>query len=355
MLPLPTSVWPRCAADFPLFLRRRASFVAVAALLAQSFLAAPAQAQSGTVQANGMTLAYESLGNPRRETILLIGGTGSQLTQWPDSFCQALVAKGFRVIRYDQRDCGLSTRLEAAGLPDWSGIMTRLAAGQSAPLAYTLSDMARDAVGLLDALGIRRAHVVGASMGGMIAQLVATTYPARVLSLTSLMATDGKPSLPPIAKPEVMAQAPPPPTDQDTAAALVYGVRTRQLLGSPAYPTAEAAIRAEVARELHRSYYPAGYQRQAAAALVESLHDRRAQLRMLQVPTLVVHGDADPLVPVAAGQDVAATIPGAEWRLLPGMGHEVPLQLVPVLVDAITAVATRAHPRQTMHAQPRPR
>ncbi|TGE03881.1 alpha/beta hydrolase [Hymenobacter fodinae] len=301
-----------------------------------------------------MTLAYESLGNPRRETILLIGGTGSQLTHWSDAFCQALVAKGFRVIRFDQRDCGLSTRLEGAGLPDWPSLMTRLAAGQSVPLAYTLSDLARDAVGLLDALDIRRAHVVGASMGGMIAQLIATTYPTRVLSLTSLMATDGKPGLPPLAKPEVLAQAPPPPTDPDTAAALVYGVRTRQLLGSPAYPTAEATIRAEVARELRRSCYPAGYQRHAAAALVESQHDRRAQLRTLQVPTLVVHGDADPLVPVAAGQDVAATIPGAEWLLLPGVGHEVPLQVVPVLVDAIAAVAARAHRRPPMYAHPRP-
>ena len=308
-----------------------------------------AHAQTGTVPANGLTLAYESLGDPRRETILLISGTGGQLTQWPDALCQALVQRGYRVLRYDQRDSGRSTRLDAAGLPDWAKIMAALGAGQPAPLAYTLDDMTRDAVGLLDALHIQQAHVVGASMGGMIAQLLATHYPARVLSLTSLMATDGKPGLPAPAKPTVMARAPAPPTDaQDTAAALTYAVRMRQLLGSPAYPTDEAVLRAHARRDLHRANYPAGYQRQGAAALVESLHDRRAALRTLRVPTVVLHGAEDPIVPVAAGQDVAANIAGADWRLIPGMGHEVPAQLVPVVVDAITSAAGRAaHPRPT--------
>ncbi|MBO2011620.1 alpha/beta hydrolase [Siccationidurans soli] len=313
-------------------------------LLTSSLLGPAAWAQSGTAQANGLTLAYESVGNPRHETILLISGTGGQLTQWPDALVQALVAQGYRVVRYDQRDSGLSTRFEGAGLPDWAKVMAALQGGPPARLAYTLNDMARDAVGLLDALHVRRAHLVGASMGGMIAQLVATDHPDRVLSLTSLMATDGKPGLPPVAKPEVMAQAPPAPTNPaDTAAALAYNFRIRQLLGSPAYPTAEATLRAQVAREVHRAYYPAGYQRQGAAALVESQHDRRTELQALRVPTLVVHGDADPLVPVAAGQDVAVSIPGAEWLLLPGVGHELPSELAPLLAEAIGRVAKRGH------------
>lgn len=316
--------------------------LAIGLLLAGSLRSAGAQARADTAHVNGLTLAYASLGNPRHETILFIGGTGSQLTQGPEALADALVAQGYRVLRYDQRDCGLSTRLDGSGLPDWPKILAALQAGQPAPLAYTLDDLARDAVGLLDALHIRRAHLVGTSMGGMVAQLIATHYPERVWSLTSLMATDGKPGLPPVARPDLMAQAPPAPTNPaDTAAALAYQVRIRQLLASPAYPTSEAIIRAQVARDLRRAYYPAGYQRQGAAALVASQHDRRAELRRLRVPTLVVHGDADPLVPVAAGQDVAATIPGAEWCLLPGVGHEVPPQLALQLAAAIGRVAQR--------------
>jgi len=172
---------------------------------------APAESRESRIQANGINLAYRSYGSADRETILLIMGVGGQLTDWPAELPAELVKRGYRVVTYDNRDAGLSTRFESSGLPDWPGIFAALGAGKSPQVAYSLEDMASDAVGLLDALKIRRAHLAGASMGGMIAQIVATKHPERSLSLTSMMAGAGNPALAPVAKPDVMSKVPPAP------------------------------------------------------------------------------------------------------------------------------------------------
>ncbi|MEN6544197.1 alpha/beta hydrolase [Parvibaculum sp.] len=292
------------------------------------------------VQVNGITLEYESFGPEDRETILLIMGLGAQLTQWPLPLCEALVARGYRVIRFDNRDAGLSTKFERgqfAPLPAaFAGFMT----GKTPFVPYTLYDMVDDTVGLLDALGIDRAHIVGSSMGGMIAQLIASEYPERTLSLTSIMSTSGNALLPP-PKPRVMKLfVSPAPPAHNMEAIIERGIATYRTIGSPAWPTGEATLREWVTRDAMRSYCPSGVVRQAAAAMTNG--DRRPKLRRISVPTVVLHGDADPLVPVEGGRDTAANIPGAELRIVEGMGHDIPLQLVDTFADAIVSAAERA-------------
>jgi pimeloyl-ACP methyl ester carboxylesterase len=296
----------------------------------------------GQAKANGVTIAYESFGPEDRETVLLIMGVGAQLTAWPVELCEELVRRGYRVIRYDNRDVGLSTRFDAAGMPDFAAIVPAAQAGKPAPLPYTIYDLARDAVGLLDALGIRKAHVVGPSLGGMIAQIIAADYPDRTLSLTSIMATSGAPGLPIIAKPEVLAKIPPPAPEGDRKAYIERQIILLRQVGSPRAPVDEKVLREWVTRDVARSFYPIGEARLAAAALYAAHEDRRPKLKTIRVPTVVVHGEDDPLVAVEAGRDVAANIPGAEFRLLPGMGHVLPPALVTNIADAITAAASRA-------------
>ena len=202
--------------------------------------------------------------------------------------------------------------------------------------------MAKDGVALLDALAIKKAHIAGASMGGMIAQIIATNYPERTLSLTSIMATDGKPGLPFVGKPEVMAKVPPPAPDGDKTAYTERMVKVWQAIGSPGHPTDEKSLRDRIARDVDRSYCPPCEVRQMAASLFTSLEDRRAKLASIQVPTVVIHGAEDPLVPLEAGRDTAASIPDAELRVVPGMGHDLPEALIGTLADAITAAASRA-------------
>ncbi len=292
------------------------------------------------VQVNGITLEYESFGPEDRETVLLIMGLGAQLTQWPLPLCDELVARGYRVLRFDNRDAGLSTKFERgqfAPLPAaFAGFMT----GKTPFVPYTLYDMVDDSVGLLDALGIEKAHIVGSSMGGMIAQLIASEYPERTLSLTSIMSTSGNALLPP-PKPRVMKLfvSPAPPASH-MEAVIERGIRTYQTIGSPAWPTDEETLRQWVTRDATRSYCPSGVVRQAAAAVTNG--DRRPKLRRIAVPAVVLHGDADPLVPVEGGRDTAANIPGAELRVVEGMGHDIPLQLIDTFADAIVAAAERA-------------
>jgi pimeloyl-ACP methyl ester carboxylesterase len=297
---------------------------------------------SGTAEANGITLAYERHGPEEREAMLLIGGTGNQLIDWPIELVRELVDRGYHVVRFDSRDVGLSTHLEAAGLPDWEAITRAGQEGKPIPLAYTLEDMAEDAAGLLDALGIEQAHIVGVSQGGIVAQLVAIHHPEHVRSLTSIMAGSGNPMLPLPARPEVLASVGAPPAGGDLAARIAYEVRTRRALSSPGYPTDEQTIREQVERDYQRADDPAGLARHQAAALVANYQDRREALRDVQVPTVVVQGAEDPLVPVQGGREVAESIPNAEFRLIPGMGHDLPVALVPEIADAITAAASRA-------------
>ena len=289
--------------------------------------------------ANGIRIEYESFGPAGAEPVLLIMGLGAQLTLWPVELCEALVARGFRVIRYDNRDVGLSTKFDDAGVPELPAVLQAIFAGQDPKVPYRLEDMAADAAGLLDALDIERAHIVGASMGGMIAQLFAAAYPARTLSLTSIMSSTGNPALPP-ATPEAMGVLLSRPQGSDVEALVEFGVRAARVIGSPGYPADEALLRARVRRDVERSSYAPGFARQLAAIYASG--DRRARIATITAPTAVVHGTADPLVPVEAGRDTAACIAGAELVEIDGMGHDRPLALVDRIADAVAAVAARA-------------
>lgn len=290
-------------------------------------------------RANGILLEYDVLGPEDGKPLLLIMGLGAQLTRWPVPLCEKLVARGMRVIRFDNRDVGLSQKF--SGVPNLADVVSALMAGEKPDLPYTLDDMVADAVGLLDFLGIERAHIAGASMGGMIGQLVAADYSTRVLSFTSIMSTTGNPALP-RATPEAMAvlttRAPDPKTDEKGF--IDHTVRSARTIGSPGFPFDEAFLRARALSDMRRSYEPAGIARQMAAVTANG--DRRARLTKITAPVVVVHGDADPLVPVDGGRDTAASIPGAELQIVHGMGHDVPPGLYDVIVDAICRAVARA-------------
>lgn len=293
------------------------------------------------IAANGIRLEYESHGDPAAEPILLIMGLGAQMTRWPDGFIDRLVDRGHRVIRYDNRDVGLSEKIEHAGAPDIPAMLEALAAGRKPPVAYTLDEMAADAVGLLDALEVGKAHIVGASMGGMIAQLVAADYPERVLSLTSIMSNTGNPGLP-RPKPEAIAvlnNRGPDPT-QDLEGFLAHSYASSKAIGSPAYPTDEASHRERTLAEFRRSFYPVGFSRQYAGVMASP--DRRPKLGGIAAPTVVVHGVDDALVPVEGGRDTAANIPGAELHEIPGMGHDIPSPLYDAIVGSIMRAVERS-------------
>ena len=292
-----------------------------------------------SISANAITIEYEDYGDKAAPPILLIMGLGAQLTLWPIEFVDALVARGFRVIRYDNRDVGLSTKFDDAGVPDMAALMMEVFIGGKPKTPYSLDDMAADATGLLDALGIARAHIVGASMGGMIAQLVAATAPDRTLSLTSIMSTTGNSAVPQ-AKPEAMAVLTNRPTSTDAATLVDFAIKASAIIGSPAYPANPERLRTRVLSDFQRSFSPMGAARQMAAIVAGG--DRRARLASVTAPTLVIHGDADPLVPVEGGKDTAASIKDAELLIIPGMGHDLPLELVDTIANAIAGVAARA-------------
>lgn len=292
-------------------------------------------------RANGITLEYDVHGSETGEPVLLIMGLGAQMTRWPQPFMELLAAQGLQVIRFDNRDVGLSEKIEAGGVPDLTKVIGALMQGQKPDVPYVLDDMAADAVGLLDALGIARAHIVGASLGGMVAQLVAADYPDRVLSLTSIMSTTGNRELPP-AKPEAMAvlndRGPDPLVDLEGY--LAHSIKGARAIGSPGYPQPEASLRESSLASFRRSYYPPGFARQYAAAAASP--DRRPKLAGVTAPTVVIHGGDDPLVPVEGGHDTAAHVPGSELRIVPGMGHDFPPELYGEIADGILRAVERS-------------
>lgn len=275
-----------------------------------------------TFRANGIDLYYDTAGDPADPTILLIMGLATQSIAWPDAFVARLAAAGFHVVRFDNRDVGLSTHLDGAPAfhPLWALAAARF--GLPFPLAYTLTDMAADAVALLDALGVDRAHVVGASMGGMIAQLVAANHPERVASLTSIMSTSGAPGLPGPSAPirrRMLARRPANPTRAEAVAA---GEAMLQLISYPD-PARPAGAFAEMAgRAFDRAYYPAGARRQLLAIIADG--SRVARLAAIRAPTLLIHGADDPLVPRAGSEDLARRIPHARLEIVDGMAHDLP-------------------------------
>ena len=283
--------------------------------------------------ANGVDLAYDEVGDPKAPTILLIMGLGTQMITWPEAFCEGLAQRGFRVVRFDNRDIGLSTTFESAAPVDVAAAFARAAAGKPVGAPYTLNDMAADAIGLMDALGIDRAHVVGASMGGMIAQIIAARYPDRTRSLISIMSSSGHPDLPQGTPEAIAALLAPRPDAGDREGIIAHGMRAYRAIGSPGFPTPDAALRAKVERAADRSYYPAGVGRQLLAVLASG--SRVDLLKEIRVPSLVIHGADDPLVPVEAGIDTARCISGAALQIIPGMGHDLADGLIPILTEAI--------------------
>ena len=280
------------------------------------------------VHANGIDIEYEEFGDPSNPTLLLVMGLGAQMIVWDEGFCQLLADRGFHVIRYDNRDVGLSTKFDDAPAPDLAAAM----GGDGSSAAYLLADMADDGIGLLDALGIEKAHIVGASMGGMIVQEMAIRHPEKVLSLCSIMSTTGDRAVGQ-PTPEAMAalMAPPPQTRDE---ALDLAVKAQKVIGGT-FPVDEAKVRERAGRSYDRMVNPMGMARQLVAIMASP--DRTPKLQQLDVPTLVIHGVVDPLVTPSGGEATAKAIPGAELLMLEGMGHDTPEQLWPQIVDAIVA------------------
>jgi pimeloyl-ACP methyl ester carboxylesterase len=283
---------------------------------------------------NGVEIAWDSFGDPTASPLVLIMGLGAQMVAWDDAFCARLAeAGGHRVIRFDNRDIGHSTHLSHLGVPDIQALMLQAMAGKPLSVPYTLRDMADDCIGLLDALGIERAHIVGASMGGAIGQEMAIHHPQRMRSFTSIMSTTGDPALPPPTPEALAVLFSPTPLTFD--AYLAHYKKIWRVLRGPGFPLDEARDAERAQLIFLRGLNPGGVARQLAAVFASG--NRKPALRDVRVPTLVIHGDADPLVPVACGVDVADAIAGAKLLRIPRMGHALPISMWPQIIDAIAA------------------
>lgn len=290
--------------------------------------------------ANNVSIEYEVFGEDSDPTILLIMGLGMQMIAWPEPFCRDLAAEGFQVIRYDNRDTGFSTKFDGARSPSVPALLVRSLLRLPVRVPYTLRDMASDAVGLLDEIGKPVAHIVGASMGGMIAQNLAASFPNRVSSLTSIMSTSGHRSLPgadPLVSRHIFRSR---PTNGDREAVIAHNVRALELIGSPGYPVDEETRREMASISFDRCYYPAGFIRHVGAIVEDG--DRRKRLARITSPSLVIHGREDRLVPLPGGIDTAKHIPGARLEIIEGMGHNLPPSLWPRLIEMIAGHAKTA-------------
>jgi pimeloyl-ACP methyl ester carboxylesterase len=285
-----------------------------------------------SVTANGIQLEYDTIGDHSLPALLLIAGNGAQMIFWEVEFCESLAKKGLFVIRFDNRDAGLSTKFDEAGIPDMMAAIKAAMEGRTVESSYSLEDMADDAVGLLDALGIEKAHICGASMGGMIAQVISYRHPKRVLSLTSIMSNTGNPELPQGKPDAIAAVIAPAPGERD--AYVEHYVNVWRRIWSPGFPFEEERARTFMEKSYARSYCPQGMARQNTAVIASG--DRRPSLSTMMVPTLVIHGADDPLIPVEGGKDTARVIPGATLLIIQGMGHDMPRGVWGEMVDAIS-------------------
>jgi proline iminopeptidase len=285
-----------------------------------------------TAEANGLALAYEMHGDSGTSPLVLVMGLGMPLVFWPDAFVDRLVASGFYVVCFDNRDCGRSEKFARGPRPNLPLAIGRSLLRLKVRAPYTLDDMAKDVTGLLDALGIARAHVVGVSMGGMIAQVMAARFPDRVTSLTSIMASSGNPRVS-LGKPAALRALLHRPDPHDIDAVIAHLVGVFGVIGSPGFVTDPGLLRRMCERVARHGYYPAGTARQLLAILATG--DRRPELARIRAPTLVIHGTQDPLLPIAAGRDTARYIPGARLLEIEGMGHDLPPALTSQIVDAI--------------------
>lgn len=294
------------------------------------------------VSANGIQIEVEDSGGEGRPAILLIMGLGMQLIGWPAEFVQTLIDAGFRVIRHDNRDIGLSQGFDEEGTGNviWQSVRQRF--GLQVRSAYSLQDMADDALGVLDALGVERAHVIGASMGGMIAQRLAASAPRRMASLVSIMSSSGARSLPG-PRADVAAALLRRPASRTEAALVEHGLRFYRLISSPAYARDERIQADRIAHALRRAYRPAGVTRQILAIAADN--GRAELLTRIESPSLVLHGEADPLVPIACGEDTARRIRGARFVGIPGMGHDLPPPVIEILLQHIVPFLQTAQSR----------
>jgi len=307
-------------------------------------LDAPEDTQAMTVEhsplafasANGITIAYDTFGSPDREPLVLIMGLSSQMVLWEEEFCRRLSARGFFVIRFDNRDVGLSTRFSREGMPHIHALLSGKIRGASA-VPYTIADMAMDTVGLLDTLGVNSAHVVGESMGGMIGQEMAIRYPERIRTLASIMSTTGNPLLPPPKQEALEMLFRPVPLDREGF--VRYFREVWMVLSGPRYPMDDERALRLGDETFSRGVEPAGSARQLAAIIASG--SRKERLHRVQAPTLVMHGDLDPLVPLECGIDTAESIPGAHLMVMEGMGHYLPPELWEKIIEAIARNAAR--------------
>jgi pimeloyl-ACP methyl ester carboxylesterase len=289
------------------------------------------------IRANNIDLYYEDTGPAGAPVILLVMGLGAQMIAWPDEFIQGFVANGYRVIHYDNRDVGLSQRMDGAAAPHLIWTMFKARLGLPLGVAYTLADMAADGIGLLDALGIDKAHVVGASMGGMIVQLMAANHPERLLSMTSIMSSSGKPGLPgaraDIQRRFMVKRSP----DASREDAVAFGTELVRAFSYPDPARPDNAHAELTAKAFDRGYYPVGTRRQLLAIIADG--SRVERLKTIRVPTLVVHGGADPLVPKEGSEDIARHIPGARLEIIEHMAHDLPPSQVGRMVELIVGHA----------------
>ena len=289
--------------------------------------------------ANGLQIEVETHGDPAHPAMLLIMGLGMQLTSWPMELVDGLVKAGFYVIRHDNRDAGLSQQFDERGAPNMIMLAIRHAAGMKITAPYSLEDMAADALGVLDALGVRQAHVVGASMGGMIGQILTSLHPDRVLSFTSIMSSSGRIGIRgPTSRANRALFSRPKGTSEQ--ALVDHYVKVFRVIGSPAFPMPEDALRARILVSVQRARRPQGTLRQMTAIVANG--SRVPYLEKISRPTLVVHGDSDPLVSHEAGDDTAKTIPGARMQVVKGMGHDLPPQVIAMLLEWLPAHASSA-------------
>ncbi len=287
-------------------------------------------------KANSIEIEYETFGNPSARPLLLIMGLGGQLIYWPEEFCQELARRGHYVIIYDNRDVGLSTKFDQAGEPDVYGAYLKIQKGDQSGVPYRLEDMVDDGAGLLEALGIPSAHICGMSMGGMIAQIMPLRHPSKVLSLVSIMSTPGNPDF---LRPQPEGQAAVISRPADWYTNLEYQGEALKILNGDGFPFDDDWIRKVLIRGWDRCLCPQGTDRHTIAILAQK--SRKADLASVKVPTLVIHGTKDPLVPVEGGKDTAASIPGAKLLLIEGMGHGLPREAWPRILEAITELTNK--------------
>lgn len=284
------------------------------------------------VTANGIQIEYDTFGDSSFPVLLLIAGNGAQMIVWDAEFCELLAKKGLFVIRFDNRDAGLSTKFDEAGIPDMMAAIKAAMEGKTVESAYTLDDMADDSVGLLNTLGIEKAHICGASMGGMIAQVISYRHPKYAMSLTSIMSTTGNPDLPYGKLDAISAVVAPAP--EERKAYVEHFVNVWRRIWSPGFPFEEERVRTFMEKSYDRSYCPQGMARQNTAVIASG--DRRPLLSSIKVPTLVIHGADDPLIPVEGGKDTARVIPGASLLIINGMGHDMPKKVWSEIADSIS-------------------